>query len=103
MRGEYFEAAVSKNLIEHLKKGNGHSKRKRKENICSFYKCNVLKTGQIKKASHHHVPVIVKIVSEDPQQRFSKLSQSSTIALNQFQMVKQRLGREMHLNRNRRN
>lgn len=41
----------------------------------------------------------MKIVLKDPQQRFSKHPQSRTIALNQFQIVKQGLRRKMHLNK----
>lgn len=43
-------------------------------------------------------PVIVEIVSEDDQQRISKLCQSSIIFLNPLQIVKQRMGGKMHLN-----
>ncbi len=43
------------------------------------------------------VPVIAKIVSEDAQQRVSKLCHSSTVVLDPSQVVKQRLGGKMHL------
>lgn len=43
-------------------------------------------------------PVSVEIVSEDDQQRISKLCQSRIIVLDPSQIVKQRLGGKMHLN-----
>lgn len=43
-------------------------------------------------------PVIAEIVSEDDQQRLSKLFQSGIIFLDPSQIVKQPLGRKLHLN-----
>lgn len=45
------------------------------------------------------VPVIVEIVSEDGQQSVSKLCQSNIIVLDLCQIVIQRLGGEIHLNK----